>query len=82
MPKFSTPESPYRQTLVHKFKEAALKAFLCRSAKNYESFGLQSLVSQFELEQPKLMQIVSKMIVRNKIQAHFDKNREILILDA
>lgn len=27
------------------------------------------------------MQIVSKMIVRNKIQAHFDKNRELLIID-
>lgn len=45
MPEFANPDSTFRQTLIFKFKEASLKAFLCRNARNYESFGIQSLVA-------------------------------------
>ena len=67
IPELADENSHARQTLVNKFKEAALKAFLCRNAKTYQSFGLLSLQSQFALEAKQLHQIVSKMIIRNKI---------------
>lgn len=81
MPEFTSPTSSFKDTLVYKFKEAALKAFLCRGARNYHSFGLESLSNQFDIPVPKLRQVICKMVVRNKIQAHFDNEHKLLILD-
>jgi len=73
MPEFTSETSNFKSTLIFKFKEAALKAFLCRGAKNYQSFGIESLSNQFDIPVLKLRQIICKMVVRNKIQAHFDQ---------
>lgn len=73
MPEFIDPNNKFKETLVFKFKEAALKAFLCRAARSYESFSVHSLARQFEIEEAQLVQIASKMIIRKKIQAHFDE---------
>jgi hypothetical protein len=35
MPEFVNPESKFKDTLIFKFKEAALKAFLCRGGRTY-----------------------------------------------
>ena len=67
MPEFIDQESKFKDTLIFKFKEAALKAFLCRAARSYQSFSIQTLARQFEIEESQLNQISSKMIVRNKI---------------
>lgn len=42
---------------------------------------MDSLAKQFELEVPTLHQIIAKMIVKNKIQAHFDIDHKLLILE-
>jgi hypothetical protein len=75
MPEFNDPSSKFKETLVYKFKEAALKAFLCRAARSYESFSVPSLARQFEIAEQQLIQIASKMIIRKKIQAHFDREQ-------
>lgn len=41
MPEFQNQE--FKTLIVYKFKESALKAFLCRASKHYSSFSLQSL---------------------------------------
>jgi hypothetical protein len=81
MPEFTDPNSKFKDTLIYKFKEAALKAFLCRAARSYQSFSVSSLARQFEIEEPQLIQVASKMIIRNKIQAHFDNTKNLLVLD-
>lgn len=40
MPEVSNPDSIFKENLIFKFKEAAFKAFLCRGARNYQSFGI------------------------------------------
>jgi hypothetical protein len=79
MPEFS--DENFKNTLILKFKETALKAFLQRAAKNYESFSVKSLATSFEIPQERIFQIVKKMIIRNRIQAHFDSANEFIILD-
>lgn len=63
--------SGFKNMLLFKFKEAALKAFLTRSSRNYQSFSTNLLAKQFEIDLPQLRTIISKLIIRNKIQAHF-----------
>lgn len=79
MPEFL--EDNFKNTIIMKFKETALKAFLQRAAKNYESFSVKSLITNFEIPEEKIMSLVKRMIVRNKIQAHFDKSNDYIILD-
>lgn len=71
----------FKETLINKFKESAMKAFLCRGAKTYSSFSIESLVKLFDIPESKLNQIVSKMILRGKIQAYFDTQKSLLVLD-
>lgn len=80
MPEFS--DSPaFRELLTLRFKECALKAFLCRAARTYESFSLESLKNQFELTIGQLLPIVNKMIIKGKIQAHLSLDSTIIIMD-
>ncbi len=81
MPEFQNQESGFKETLTLKFKESALKAYLCRATKCYSSFNLTNLMSIFDLTEQKLVQIISKMIMKNKIQAHIDMSQKLLILD-
>lgn len=55
MPEFSDSQNGFKDLLVFRFKEAALKAFLCRAARSYESFSLNILARQFEIDEPKLI---------------------------
>ncbi len=71
----------FRATLILRVKEAALKAFLCRSARTYESFGIQSLSDLFELEKSQLLQIVNRLIIKGKLQAHLDITSQFIIMD-
>jgi len=71
----------FKNALVFRFKETALKAFLLRAAKSYQSFSFTSLEKIFEIERTQLFRIVKKMINRNEINAHFDSGNELLILD-
>ena len=49
IPEFQAADGKFKESLVTKFKEAALKAFLCRGARTYQSFSVESLQKQFEL---------------------------------
>lgn len=81
MPEFQENNSHFKETLINKFKDTALRAYLCRAAKTYQSFSVSSLSQVFEMTQERLVQVVNKMILRNKIQAHFDLDATLLILD-
>lgn len=54
MPEFSE-KSDFKETIIFKFKESALKAFLGRASRSYSSFSLKSLESNFELPEKKLI---------------------------
>lgn len=41
MPEFSE-NSEFKETLIYKFKESALKVFIGRASKNYASFSLKT----------------------------------------
>lgn len=71
----------FRSTLILRVKEAALKAFLCRSARSYESFGVQSLCELFALTKPQLLQIVNRLIIKGKLQAHMDLSSQFIVMD-
>jgi translation initiation factor 3 subunit C len=71
----------FRSTLILRVKEAALKAFLCRSARSYESFGVQSLCDLFALTKPQLLQIVNRLIIKGKLQAHMDLSSQFIVMD-
>lgn len=81
MPEFSDASSGFRELLTYRFKECALKAFLCRAARTYESFSLDSLKNSFELTNGQLLPIVNKMIIKGKIQAHLSGDSTIIIMD-
>ncbi len=71
----------FRSTLILRVKEAALKAFLCRSARTYESFGVQSLCELFQLTKAQLLQIVNRLIIKGKLQAHLDVSSQYIVMD-
>jgi adenylyl- and sulfurtransferase ThiI len=48
-------DETFKAALIARVKEIALKAFLCRSARTYDSFSLDSLSQLFELPQPYLL---------------------------
>lgn len=79
MPEFKNVQ--FKDTMIQKFKEAALIAFLCRASKQYDSYSLSSLSKSFDLEEPKLLQILSKIILKNTISASIDVKDKLLVLD-
>lgn len=79
MPEFDNNQ--FKEMLIAKFKESALIAYLCRAARSYVSFSLDSLIKLFEIEEPKLIKLLSKIILQNKIQAHIERDQKLLVLD-
>jgi hypothetical protein len=67
MHEFVDSSSDFKAVLVNKFKEQALKAYLCRAAKSYQSFSIDSLTKIFELSEPTLYKVINKMILKNKL---------------
>jgi hypothetical protein len=47
------------------FKESALKAFLFRAARQYESFSIVTLSKVFEMTSQQVTKFVAKMIIAN-----------------
>lgn len=81
MHEFIDEEGNFKDTLTLRFKESALKAFLCRATSTYSSFSLVSLMTMFEISESKLIQIASRMIIKNKIPAHIDVEKKLLVID-
>ena len=71
----------FRETLIFRVKETALKSFLCRSSRTYDSFSIATLSELFELPKPQILQLINRQIVKSKLQAHLDGNAEYLIMD-
>ena len=42
---------------------------------------MATLADQFELTQQAVHQVVAKMIIKNKLQAHFDAGRQLVVVD-
>jgi len=79
MPEFN--DETFKSTLIYRFKETALKAFLCRAARAYEAFSIQVLCENFEISRAQVMSILNKMILRNKIHAHLDSTSDSVVMD-
>jgi hypothetical protein len=63
LPEFAEEASGFRSLFTYRFKECALKAYLCRAARTYESFNIESLKSQFQMTDSQILPIINKMII-------------------
>ena len=79
MPEFN--DDSFKATLVYRFKETALKAFLCRGARSYEAFSIQVLCENFEVSRQQMLSVLNKMILKNKIHAHLDSKSDSVVMD-
>lgn len=79
MPEFN--DDSFRAQLTLKFKECALKAFMCRAARTYESFSVESLTNSFELSKEQIMPTVNRMILKGRIHAHLEQNGDLIVMD-
>ena len=80
MPEFIQGDT-FKNMLINRFKDAALKAFLCRGARAYESFSISSLCENFDVPRSQLLPTLNRMIIKNKLQAHIDVSGDLIILD-
>lgn len=67
--------------LTRVFKESALKAFLFRAARQYESFGIVSLSKLFEMPEQDVTKFSAKMIISNQLQVHIDRDQGLVVMD-
>ena len=58
-----------------------MMTFLFQASKQYRSFSFDKLASSFALDKKQVRQIISKLILQNRIQAKLDLNADLLILD-
>lgn len=58
-----------------------MKAFMCRGVKSYQTFSIKSLSNIFELEEKQVKKFISKMILKNQIDAHIDPSLGVIILE-
>lgn len=65
MPEFE--EEAFKTLLINRFKDTALKAFICRAARSYDSFSIQSLSDTFALPKIQLLPILTRMILKGKL---------------
>lgn len=72
-------DGAFTALLTTRFKETALKAFLCRAARVYESFSFASLQETFALDRKPMLSILSKLILKGKLHAHIEG--ELLVMD-
>lgn len=79
MPEFS--DDTFRAHLILRFKECALKAFMCRAARTYESFSVEGLTQSFELTKEQLMPTVNRMILKGRIHAHLADGGNLIVMD-
>ena len=68
--------------LTRVFKESALKAFLFRAARQYESFGIGSLAKLFEMPEQEVTKFAAKMIISNQLQVHIDREQGLVVMDS
>lgn len=54
---------------------------MCRASRSYDSFSMESLCETFELQRNQMISTINRMIIKNKLQAHFDVQSDMLILD-
>jgi len=66
-------------TLTRVFKEAALKAFLFRAARSYESFAITALSQLFEMGEQEVTKFVAKMVIANQLQVHIDREQGLIV---
>jgi len=65
--------------LKQKIKEVALKIFFLENKNQYESFGIQAMQDQFELEKAPIFKEASKLIVKGDIQGKIDVKSNTVI---
>lgn len=80
MPEFTTDDT-FKTLIETRFKETALKAFLCRAARTYDSFSISSMSESFALSHGLVLSIVNRMILKGKIQAHLDAHTDLVVMD-
>lgn len=70
-----------KRMLTKSFKESAMQSYIFMAAKQYKSFSIKSLSSIFEMDEKEVKKIVSKLILNSRLQAHIDRELDLLVID-
>lgn len=79
MPEFL--DGSIQKHLSTSFQKASLSIFIDKTARQYNSFSLETLAEMFAMGKKEVVRFLSKRILNNSLQAHLDTKRDLLVLD-
>nr|CAG4709206.1 unnamed protein product [Naegleria fowleri] len=69
-----------KEMLKKKVKVAALKAYIFKYSRHYETISVQSLSTMFDLPKPTVYSIVNKMIIAEEFYAGLDQTNDTIVI--
>ena len=58
-----------------------MTSYIFMGAKQYKSFSIPTLSSMFEMDAKEVKKIVSKLIINNRLQAHIERENDLIVID-
>ncbi|EFC47295.1 eukaryotic translation initiation factor 3 [Naegleria gruberi] len=71
---------PVKEMLKKKVKVAALKAYIFKYSRHYETFSVDLMAKMFDLPSPSVHSIVNKMIISEEFYAAFDQTNNTIVV--
>ena len=69
-----------RELITVQVKEAALKTYFFKNGGHYASFSTESLVGKFELPEPSVRSVLSKLMISEQIHASWDQPTSSVVM--
>ena len=69
-----------RKMLVRKIQEESLRTYLFTHSSVYDSLSMATLSKMFELEQPTVHSIISKMVMNEELMASLDEPTQSVVM--